>query len=114
MVLISSIRRCLDGARPLPFPILYGGRSIPSGSSLEVALYFLKQLYADVRHSDDSYYRRLYLCNKLFIHRDLAARNILVSKERVCKVADFGLSRELDTGSEYYNANQDGKVPIKW
>ena len=26
--------------------------------------------------------------------QDLAARNILVSKEEVCKVADFGLSRE--------------------
>lgn len=27
--------------------------------------------------------------------QDLAARNVLVSKEVVCKVADFGLSREV-------------------
>ena len=28
--------------------------------------------------------------------QDLAARNILVSESMVCKVADFGLSRELE------------------
>ena len=32
--------------------------------------------------------------------QDLAARNILVSKDEVCKVADFGLSRET-TNDEY-------------
>ena len=28
--------------------------------------------------------------------QDLAARNVLVSESMVCKVADFGLSRELE------------------
>ena len=31
-----------------------------------------------------------------FIFQDLAARNVLVSENMVCKVADFGLSRELE------------------
>ena len=31
--------------------------------------------------------------------QDLAARNILVDEKLVCKVADFGLSREMETGS---------------
>ena len=29
------------------------------------------------------------------IHRDLAARNVLVTEDNVCKVADFGFSREV-------------------
>ena len=28
-----------------------------------------------------------YLAGKAFVHRDLAARNVLVSRDRVCKVA---------------------------
>ena len=31
-----------------------------------------------------------------YIFQDLAARNILVNETLVCKVADFGLSREVD------------------
>lgn len=33
------------------------------------------------------------------VFQDLAARNILVSETLVCKVADFGLSREVETDS---------------
>ena len=59
-----------------------------------------------------------YLESKHFIHRDLAARNCLVtldSKERyLVKVADFGLSRLIETTSEVYTAKKGGKFPIKW
>ena len=34
-------------------------------------------------------------------YQDLAARNVLLSHEEVCKVADFGLLRQVDNQQEY-------------
>lgn len=55
-----------------------------------------------------------YMETQKYIHRDLAARNVLVYTECLCKVTDFGLSRALGFGSEYYRARNLGKWPIKW
>ena len=55
-----------------------------------------------------------YLAAKGFVHRDLAARNVLVNNERVCKVADFGLSKWLDENSKYLTNTAGGKVPTHW
>ena len=53
-----------------------------------------------------------YLANKQFVHRDLAARNILVSSDDVCKIADFGMAR--DVADDTYYVTTDGKIPLKW
>lgn len=53
-----------------------------------------------------------YLSFKGFVHRDLAARNILVTDEGECKIADFGLSRDL--AEENYYFMKGGRIPLKW
>ncbi|XP_065900397.1 ephrin type-A receptor 8-like [Dysidea avara] len=53
-----------------------------------------------------------YLNGKHFIHRDFAARNILVSQTFSCKIADFGMSRNLLI--ENYYITSGGKIPVKW
>jgi len=54
-----------------------------------------------------------YLTEKGIIHRDLAARNVLVSEERVCKVADFGFARDIIV-SHVYERKTEGRLPIRW
>src|SRR5699024_5968083 len=57
-----------------------------------------------------------YLESKRLIHRDLAARNILVFTKDKVKISDFGLSRALGVGKDYYqsNFNVNLKLPIAW
>ncbi|XP_071450901.1 activated Cdc42 kinase-like [Hetaerina americana] len=57
-----------------------------------------------------------YLELKRLIHRDLAARNILVFSKNKVKISDFGLSRALGVGKDYYqtNFNVNLKLPIAW
>ena len=43
-----------------------------------------------------------YLENMQFVHRDLAARNVLVVNEDFVKISDFGMSRAMGAGSDYY------------
>ncbi|XP_034413433.1 tyrosine-protein kinase receptor TYRO3 isoform X2 [Cyclopterus lumpus] len=54
-----------------------------------------------------------YLSTQGFLHRDLAARNCMLSDDlRVC-VADFGLSKKINS-SNYYRQKVVTRVPIKW
>ena len=51
-----------------------------------------------------------------FVHRDLAARNVLLGSGMVCKVADFGLSRRVqteDNTGDYYRSSS-GIIPVRW
>nr|XP_047123959.1 uncharacterized protein LOC101239033 isoform X4 [Hydra vulgaris] len=55
-----------------------------------------------------------YLESQHFVHRDLAARNVLVVSKNFVKISDFGMSRAMGVGNEYYRAEQAGKWPLKW
>jgi len=46
-----------------------------------------------------------YLEQMRFVHRDLAARNVLVANDSSVKISDFGMSRALGMGSDYYTVS---------
>ncbi|KAK7603916.1 hypothetical protein V9T40_004189 [Parthenolecanium corni] len=55
-----------------------------------------------------------YLSEMNYVHRDLAARNVLVNSLLVCKIADFGLSREIESATEGAYTTRGGKIPVRW
>ena len=46
--------------------------------------------------------------------QDLAARNVMVDKDEICKVGDFGLLRELPKDEDIYVATTKMPFPIRW
>eukprot|EP00047_Mylnosiga_fluctuans_P020101 m.88812 g.88812 ORF g.88812 m.88812 type:complete len:1299 (-) comp8385_c2_seq1:2953-6849(-) len=52
-----------------------------------------------------------YIHARGYVHRDVAARNVLLSLDYRCKIADFGLSREV-TGNYYLSANR--QLAVRW
>ena len=54
-----------------------------------------------------------YLGTMKCIHRDLAARNVLVARDLVVKIGDFGLARDVHK-NDYYRKIGEGWLPIRW
>ncbi|KAM6976853.1 vascular endothelial growth factor receptor 1 [Aplochiton taeniatus] len=54
-----------------------------------------------------------FLASRKCIHRDLAARNILLSEDKVVKICDFGLARDLYKDPDYVRKG-DARLPLKW
>ena len=54
-----------------------------------------------------------YLSSLKYVHRDLATRNVLVGKEYVMKIADFGMSQNLYS-AYYFKVEGRAVLPIRW
>ncbi|XP_054724106.1 vascular endothelial growth factor receptor 1-like [Uloborus diversus] len=54
-----------------------------------------------------------YLASRKLIHRDLAARNVLLAKDNVVKICDFGLAKDCYKYSNYVKKTS-GLLPVKW
>jgi len=67
-----------------------------------------------------------YLASLKFVHRDLATRNCMLDEQLICRISDFGLSRDV-VDRDYYvvqttTKDKDGKLiqmtprrlPIRW
>ena len=55
-----------------------------------------------------------YLSSLNLVHRDLAARNVLLTEDRVAKVTDFGLARDVQLEGVYTKTTTAGRLPVKW
>ncbi len=55
-----------------------------------------------------------YIAEKGYVHRDLATRNCLVSDNLMVKIADFGLTRNIDVNEDYYKGSEHDAIPIRW
>jgi len=56
-----------------------------------------------------------YLSSQCIVHRDLASRNILVSSQKICKIGDFGMARNMKShGGVYERHSRNTKIPVRW
>ena len=63
----------------------------------------------------DSLLKECVANNNKYPFQDLAARNVMLNKEEICKIGDFGLSREVSTDDEpYVSSTVDKLRPIRW
>lgn len=53
-----------------------------------------------------------YLADMKLVHRDLAARNVLLAEGKICKISDFGLTRDIYEDDAYLKKSKD-RVPVK-
>lgn len=121
--IVTLLGICLDrGSTLIIMELMAGGdlqkylqerrpKSIPENSNMALNEVDLISICLDIVNG------LCYLEQRRFVHRDLAARNCLVSsiirKDRVVKISDFGLARDIYQ-SDYYINKGRRPVPARW
>ncbi|XP_047144477.1 fibroblast growth factor receptor 1-like isoform X1 [Hydra vulgaris] len=54
-----------------------------------------------------------HLAGLQIVHRDLACRNIYLGHEKVCKISEYGLTRDI-YAENVYRKNTGGQLPVRW
>jgi serine/threonine protein kinase len=80
-----------------------GGKK-PQSVTVSELLIFCKEIALGMEH----------LAKVRIVHRDLAARNVLLNADRVCKISDFGLARDVYATQEYVRQTKNARLPVKW
>ena len=65
-------------------------------------IYFMQIQNRTTIYDDIKIIRRSITFQFQFVHRDLAARNVLLADKMVCKVSDFGLTRDIYIDDAYW------------
>lgn len=52
-----------------------------------------------------NFVRFISFCQQL-VHRDLAARNVLLATGKICKISDFGLTRDIYEDDAYFKRSK--------
>ena len=60
-----------------------------------------------------TFYLQEHLASLKIVHRDLATRNVLIDRDMILKIADFGLSRDI-CYDQCYQMTSNDKLPIRW
>jgi len=55
-----------------------------------------------------------YISSLRLVHMDIAARNCLLGGSNSVKLADFGLTRPMDKGQDFYRLKERLAISIKW
>ncbi|XP_065213200.1 vascular endothelial growth factor receptor 1-like isoform X2 [Planococcus citri] len=55
-----------------------------------------------------------FLASHKILHRDLAARNVLLGNNRIAKICDFGLAKNMYYEEKYQSSNKTQVLPMRW
>ena len=98
-----------------PEPLVFVRLVLLSASTLiyniqSISSYCIHTCVQQILPSPSLFCEQEFLSELGIVHRDLACRNVLVGKNKVLKISDFGMARENDI---YVNTT-DGKLPLRW
>ncbi|XP_006825831.1 tyrosine kinase receptor Cad96Ca-like, partial [Saccoglossus kowalevskii] len=54
-----------------------------------------------------------FLADSNCLHRDLAARNVLITRDKDCRISDFGMAKQMNTDGIYLRQSQV-PLPVRW